>query len=550
MAAASNVLALGFGRLPESVVFGAPLDLSVPLRALPQELPAPECLAADVRVGEQRVAPQSLRVWIDAGDAGPVLRLRSGHVVEEPVVTVSLSVGCPARLSRTFTLLADPPASQPMAMPVATPTSARRRRRRRLDRGSTSTSTPSADAGASQPVAAVPAGAASMPVTATAAEARRPAPAARRKPRASAKARTAPPKAVAAVPRLKVEPAEPTAAPAPPAVPEAALAALAAAQGAASAAEARATALEATVHKLRAEAAAQQAAVAQMRARVSDSDASGRWLPSLLALLVVLAGGVLWLALQLRKLRRERERGWWQADADAVVSTAAPAGANADGFGVSLPPPARIAESAPVAEPDAAETYERALARTAPLPPNVTTGEPGLRPVSVEELIDLEQQAEFFIVLGQDDAAIDLLMRHLRNSGGGSPLPYLKLLEIYKRRGEREAYDRTRTRFNDRFNAYAPDWDADLEQGRTLQDYAQVIVQLQAAWAVPMDAMAVLETLLFRNHQAELFDLPRVPRRAVAVCGGARPAAGRAGRQRRCAAAAGRTTSSSRPTRC
>ena len=32
------------------------------------------------------------------------------------------------------------------------------------------------------------------------------------------------------------------------------------------------------------------------------------------------------------------------------------------------------------------------------------------RDVSVEELIDLEQQAEFFVVLGQDEAAIDLLM--------------------------------------------------------------------------------------------------------------------------------------------
>ena len=32
------------------------------------------------------------------------------------------------------------------------------------------------------------------------------------------------------------------------------------------------------------------------------------------------------------------------------------------------------------------------------------------RELSVEELIDLEQQAEFFIVLGQDDAAIELLM--------------------------------------------------------------------------------------------------------------------------------------------
>ena len=59
------------------------------------------------------------------------------------------------------------------------------------------------------------------------------------------------------------------------------------------------------------------------------------------------------------------------------------------------------------------------------------------RELSVEELIDLEQQADFFVVLGQDEAAIDLLMEHVRSSGGASPMPYLKLLEIYRRRGDR-----------------------------------------------------------------------------------------------------------------
>ena len=35
-----------------------------------------------------------------------------------------------------------------------------------------------------------------------------------------------------------------------------------------------------------------------------------------------------------------------------------------------------------------------------------------------QHLADLEQQAEFFVVLGDEDAAVDLLMSHLRSSGG------------------------------------------------------------------------------------------------------------------------------------
>ena len=80
------------------------------------------------------------------------------------------------------------------------------------------------------------------------------------------------------------------------------------------------------------------------------------------------------------------------------------------------------------------------------MPAPLRGGDSGVRDVSIEELIDLEQQAEFFIVLGQDEAAVDLLVDHLRSTGGGSPLPYLKLLEIYSRTEDRGAYERNRAR--------------------------------------------------------------------------------------------------------
>ena len=135
-------------------------------------------------------------------------------------------------------------------------------------------------------------------------------------------------------------------------------------------------------------------------------------------------------------------------------------------------------------------------------------GEAPVRDVSIEELIDLEQQAEFFVVLGQDDAAIDLLVDHLRSTGGGSPLPYLKLLEIYSRTGDRASYERNRARFNHRFNAYAPEWGSDLAHGRSLEDYPGILPRLEQVWPRPLDAMAELEALLFRKSRGELFELP------------------------------------------
>jgi hypothetical protein len=126
----------------------------------------------------------------------------------------------------------------------------------------------------------------------------------------------------------------------------------------------------------------------------------------------------------------------------------------------------------------------------------------------VDDLIDLEQQAEFFMVLGDEGAAVDLLQSHLRSTGGRSPLPYLKLLAIYRRRGEHEAHERLRQRFNPRFGVVAPGWDADPEQGRDLLDYPAALAALQACWQQPSHAMAELEALLFHEGGGEPLELP------------------------------------------
>jgi pilus assembly protein FimV len=131
------------------------------------------------------------------------------------------------------------------------------------------------------------------------------------------------------------------------------------------------------------------------------------------------------------------------------------------------------------------------------------------RAVTVEELIDLEQQADFFVVLGQDDAAIELLEGYAQHMQVGSPLPMLKLLEIYHRLGRRDDYERTRQAFDARYNAHAPAWDDDMQQGHTLVNYPEVVARLQALWPEPSQAMVVLEKSLTRPTEGgDTFDLP------------------------------------------
>jgi hypothetical protein len=134
--------------------------------------------------------------------------------------------------------------------------------------------------------------------------------------------------------------------------------------------------------------------------------------------------------------------------------------------------------------------------------------QPQPQDISIEELLDVEQQAEFFLVLGQDDAAVDLLNSHVMSSGGASPMPYLKLLEIFRRIDDQASYERTRKRFNARFNGVAPEWGADPNAGRSLDGYPDLMRRLERVWPEPVDAMTELQTLMFRNDSNLLFDLP------------------------------------------
>jgi hypothetical protein len=87
-------------------------------------------------------------------------------------------------------------------------------------------------------------------------------------------------------------------------------------------------------------------------------------------------------------------------------------------------------------------------------------------------------------------------------------MPYLKLLDIHRRRGDAPAYEDVRQQFNQRFNGYAPAWDAPPAASTPLEAREDVMARLQDAWPTPPRAMGVLEELLFRTSPgAEPFDL-------------------------------------------
>ena len=113
--------AIGIGRLPTSATIGLTLDLAIPLRLEPGESLTPDCLAATVSYADnvQQPGTTSLRLEPARPDATDrTLRLSTTTRVNEPVVTVELTLGCGSRVSRQFTLFADPPVVTAAAAPT------------------------------------------------------------------------------------------------------------------------------------------------------------------------------------------------------------------------------------------------------------------------------------------------------------------------------------------------------------------------------------------------------------------------------------------------
>ncbi len=537
----SEAAALGFGQIRSSVVLGQPLNVAIPVNLAAGETLAAECVGAEVSYGDSPLPPIYVRVGLIQGSAGAdsLLQVSASTVIDEPVLTLTLSVGCASKLSRTVVLLADPPlvniASVPPEIPAAAAAAVQ----------------PSSPKAASQPAASAAPARASRPAKPRRAIRTRPSVPARAAVAEAASAASAPGLAAAAASapsvaraepksRLRLDAGqvsfEPAAVLAAQEQASAARATASAAETAASAANERMRAMEGDVARMRADAKAQTDSLLQLRQQLA-LDRARRDEPSpltyvLLAVAALFALLAAWLGWRLRKQVRSAPASidWWEQSASASSAAAMaepPVAAEVEPAPRSTRPSA-LQRMAPAPAPWSDEVESRSgdidlliAPPTVPAPtavtiptlmpatPLVTSDEQARGAMSVDEQIDLEQQADFFIALGHDEAAIDLLMAHMRSTGGGSPLPFLKLLEIHRRRHQRDDYERTRVRFNQRFNSVAPEWQADPKLGRMLEDYALPLGRIQRAWPSPLDAMAELEALLFRRGPgAELFDMP------------------------------------------
>ena len=520
-----DAYALGLARARGAVILGRPLNITIPATVEPGDPDTP-CVEADVFQGDTRVLPRNVITRWESGAPGQgQVRVFADVAVEEPVVTLYIRVGCTNKITRRYVLLSEQPTEEPPAsMPSQVFTPAPRAALPQPP--TTAPVTPPAFIIA-EPLRIQPTPRLAQP------QPQRPAAAAERRSRAAQPQAQAPAaRRTPAGERLKLEPldlaaerdpslktsqrllAQPTNDEERRRQAAALWRAITAGPEEAMRNSERIMALERDVRSLSELTRRNAAALELMREQTEKARGERNVMAQVavaLALLIALAAVAFAWA-----VRKNSAAGaaWWggraderESEFDSEMPSRAAGSAAAAARAATLPPkdsqPGRPADSSPLRPPEH-------LAPAPPSPAFVSSRAwansdfqgsypgSGARMLKAEELIDIQQQADFFLSIGQPERAITLLETHLQQQSETSALAWFDLLDIYHSAGQREDYDRIRSGFHERFNAHVPEFeDYHSDQGG-LEDYGRALSRIMSLWPSSR-VLEVIEDSLLRK---------------------------------------------------
>lgn len=498
--ASTHASALTLGRLQGAALLGKELDVIANVQVAPDEDIAPNCFDATVHFGETLVERSRVSVQFQAGSqpGKQVVRISTNARVEDAVVTIDLKTQCAQRTSRRYVLLADvvsetsgpaagfapsvataiaPAEKAPASQPVVSPNEA---------------AAPKSTPQLAKPVA--------KSAKVTSAPAAKPAPAV-----VAETAKPSLPAQSAAIDELqrRVESIEQWQA-------------KSSVTGDSVGSGEKANALQADIQGLKLIMAKNQQNLQTLASAVESADSQSFGRSLLYALAALLAACLAALAFVINKVRQGSMEAvpWWlggdQRDG-AERTVRQPLDAHEGPHSISLPSqllepiaegdapvtvPTETALSQPVdldigqvtgtpsAQAPASEASTPAAPTNHPLPridfANSVPGQP--KAINTKEMLDIRQQAEFFMALGQHDEAVSILESSIRDSDDANPLVYLDLLKLFHTLSRRADFERYREEFNLQFTGRIPSYTDFLMEGNGIEAYEDICQQIVVLW--------------------------------------------------------------------
>ena len=123
-----------------------------------------------------------------------------------------------------------------------------------------------------------------------------------------------------------------------------------------------------------------------------------------------------------------------------------------------------------------------------------------LHAINTKEMLDVRQQADFFMTLGQHEEAISLLEGSIRENEASNPLVYLDLLKVLHTLSRKPAFDHYREEFNAIFTGRVQDYATFGQPGNSLDAYPEICSEISDLWGTD-SAVEFLEQCMVRRPE-------------------------------------------------
>lgn len=547
--------AMTLGRLRGASVLGQPLALTVPLQTSADEDVGSLCVAAEAYFGESQVEPSSVTARLEGGPGSALIRVSVRKPVDEPVVTVYLKLGCLQQSTRKYVLLSEfsseveAPQVPVLGAAVVAKEVVRANPPSMAAIGSNAPLPPAQPAGKRSPKAKSVADSVAPKVLASSEflqgteKTTAAAPSQSKTPSSKKKGVTAGGARLKLLPLELTQDWEPSlrwtdALPAPAGDVDAQKRAQAAAlwhvinatpEEILQEASRRST-LEAELNGLVASSRANQQAIAELNQQLKAAQEGRLSNPVVYVLLFLLVASGAGMAVLVRLRRGDGAGGkpWWLGAGEVGVSGTYASAESDEGRDWSVHPHQASGHAHDPVKPERASIMPAEV--DIPLPDSgLPTGTSmqqadtnpsgaamprqgldsrpmdfihsnlgALRAINTHEMVDVRQQADFFLALGQHDEAIGVLYGALSQSTESNPHVYLDLIALLHKLSRKDEYEKVRHALNALYTCHVPAYGEYSVVGRGLLEYPDLLMPLVKLWPTAV-AMEYVEKCLVRE---------------------------------------------------
>ena len=130
------------------------------------------------------------------------------------------------------------------------------------------------------------------------------------------------------------------------------------------------------------------------------------------------------------------------------------------------------------------------------------------KPAESEDQNDALEVAEIMRSMGFGNNDAQAITEQIRNEPMQALRHWLKLLDVYRKNGQREEFERSAEELLMNYNVRPADWNAHQDESQSIEDYAHLMARIVELWGKP-DCLVFMQQLLDDNREGARSGFPQ-----------------------------------------